>query len=165
MTNQQQAAELGSKFDRARWVPLFWSGAAALAMLGFATLLAPRLPASFLVWFNADRASPGDMYYRLTTDDSVVAGWLLVAIFSIAALICVFFAGRGIGWALFLGLGVSVTAPLLVGLLYGSVLWQLGLPSPAQEIPPAVGAFALIAGFAGLASGLFSFFGAFGRRG
>ena len=144
------------RLSRARLAPLGWAAFALIAQIVFVTALAPRLPSSFLIWFNANRASLGDMYYRFATADFVVLGWVAVGVFVLAGLLCYFFAGSGAGWALILALVLCAVVPLVVGLLYASVIWQLGLTAPAQEIPSGVGAIALAVGIIGLALGLFS---------
>ena len=143
-------------FPRARWLTLGWAAIALIAQIVFVTILAPRLPSSFLIWFNADRASPGDMYYRFATPDFAIVGWVAVAVFVVAALLCYFFAGSGTGWALLVAVGVCAVVPLLVGLLYASVIWQLGLAAPANEVPSGVGAIVLVVGIVGLVAGLYS---------
>jgi len=141
-----------------RWFPLGWAAVAAVAQLVFVSVLAPNLPSSFLVWFNANRAAPGDHYYRFATADFVTVGWVFVAVFAAAALVCFFAAYAGGTWTSLLALVVSVTVPLLIGLLYGSVFWQLGLDSPAQEISSGIGVVALALGVIGLFVGLATFF-------
>lgn len=131
-----------------------WAAFAVVAQIVFATVIAPRLPASFLIWFNADRASVGDMYYRFGTADFVTVGWVASAIFVAVAALCYFVADRG--WSMILAVAVCTLVPLLVGLTYGSVVWQLGRAAPADEIPSVVGAVALAAGVVGLILGLAS---------
>lgn len=143
---------------RMRRAPLAWAAFALIAQAVFATVLAPRLPESFLIWFNADRATLGDMYYRFGTGDFVVLGWVATAIFVAAAVLCYFFAGSGAGWALLVAVAVCAVVPLVVGLLYASVIWQLGLSVPADEIPSGIGAIVLAVGVVGLFLGLASLF-------
>jgi hypothetical protein len=144
--------------SRVRRAPLLWAAFAVIAQVIFATVLVPRLPESFLIWFNADRASLGDMYYRFDTEGFVVLGWVATAVFVVAAVLCYFFAGSGAGWSLLTAVGVCAVVPLLVGLLYASVIWQLGLSAPADEIPSGIGAIVLAVGVIGLFAGLASLF-------
>jgi hypothetical protein len=141
---------------RVRWFPLGWACIALVAQVVFLTALVPLLPSSFLVWFNADRAGPGDMYYRFDTATFGGVGWVAVAVFAIAGLACALFTRSGRDWPLFVALGVCTVAPLLIGLLYASVIWQLGRTTPAEEIPGGVGAIVLAVGIAALIGSLYT---------
>jgi uncharacterized membrane protein len=142
-------------YFRVRWFPLGWAGIALVAQVVFLTVLAPHLPSSFLIWFNADRAGPGDMYYRFDTATFGGVGWVAVAVFAVAGLLCVFIRPDR-DWLLFVALGVCTVAPLLIGLLYASVMWQLGRTTPAEEIPGGVGAIVLAVGIAGVFGSLYT---------
>ena len=116
---------------RMRRAPLAWAAFALIAQAVFATVLAPRLPESFLIWFNADRATLGDMYYRFGTGDFVVLGWVATAIFVAAAVLCYFFAGSGAGWADGLrALGGIITASFRVMALSGGQARPLNGSAP-----------------------------------
>jgi hypothetical protein len=159
---QLEGVPRSGRFARARWLPLAWTGVALVAQLLFVGVLAPRLPSSFLVWFNADRAAPGDFFYRFATADFIVVGWIAVAVFAAAAILCAILDPARAGWTVLLALIVCLCVPLLIGLLYASIIWQLGLPAPADEIPSGIGVVALIVGVLGLVLGFGSLI--LGRR-